>query len=70
LYAYRVAALRALAAAPPAAIEQRERLEQLRALALGLAIVVADASEVPGPGVDSAQDLARVEALLQAEPAP
>jgi 3-deoxy-manno-octulosonate cytidylyltransferase (CMP-KDO synthetase) len=64
LYAYRVSALRQLAAAPPAALEQRERLEQLRALSLGLGIVVGDALEPPGPGVDTAEDLARVEALL------
>lgn len=66
LYAYRVAALRALAAAAPAALEQRERLEQLRALAMGFSIVVADAVEEPGPGVDTPEDLARVESLLAA----
>jgi 3-deoxy-manno-octulosonate cytidylyltransferase (CMP-KDO synthetase) len=65
LYAYRVAALRALAAAPPAELERRERLEQLRALAIGLAIVVADAVEQPGPGVDTPEDLARIEALMR-----
>jgi len=65
LYAYRVAALRRLAATPPAALEQLERLEQLRALQMGLVIMVADAIEAPGPGVDTAEDLARVEAILQ-----
>jgi 3-deoxy-manno-octulosonate cytidylyltransferase (CMP-KDO synthetase) len=65
LYAYRAAALRRLASAPPAELEQRERLEQLRALAMGLAIVVADAVESPGPGVDTPEDLARVDALLR-----
>ncbi len=64
LYAYRVAALRRLATATPDALEQRERLEQLRALAMGISIVVADAVEPPGPGVDTPDDLARVEALL------
>ena len=64
LYAYRVSALRALAAAPASALERRERLEQLRALAIGLSIVVADALESPGPGVDTPEDLARVGALL------
>lgn len=67
IYAYRTAALRRLAAAPPAEIESRERLEQLRALAMGLAIVVADAVEPPGPGVDTAEDLARVDALMRAK---
>jgi 3-deoxy-manno-octulosonate cytidylyltransferase (CMP-KDO synthetase) len=65
LYAYRVSALRALAAAPPAELERRERLEQLRALAIGLTIVVADAVERPGPGVDTPEDLERVEALMR-----
>jgi 3-deoxy-manno-octulosonate cytidylyltransferase (CMP-KDO synthetase) len=64
LYAYRVAALKALAEAPPAELERRERLEQLRALAMGHAIVVADAMAPPGPGVDTPDDLARAEALL------
>jgi 3-deoxy-manno-octulosonate cytidylyltransferase (CMP-KDO synthetase) len=66
LYAYRVGALLALAGTAPAEIERRERLEQLRALAMGLAIVVADADVLPGPGVDTPEDLARAEALLQA----
>ena len=65
IYAYRVLALRALAAAPATSLERRELLEQLRALQLGYAIVVGDASEAPGPGVDTALDLARVEALMQ-----
>jgi 3-deoxy-manno-octulosonate cytidylyltransferase (CMP-KDO synthetase) len=70
LYAYRVEALRRLAAAPPGALEQRERLEQLRALAMGLAIVVADAVEPPGLGVDTPDDLARAQALLAARGRP
>jgi 3-deoxy-manno-octulosonate cytidylyltransferase (CMP-KDO synthetase) len=65
LYAYRVSALHALAAAAPAALERRERLEQLRALSLGMQVVVADAVEAPGPGVDTPEDLARVEAILR-----
>jgi len=65
LYAYRVAALLKLATAAPAELERRERLEQLRALSLGLDIVVADAQEPPGPGVDTAQDLAHADAILR-----
>ena len=66
LYAYRVSALQALAAAPAAALERRERLEQLRALSLGMQVAVADAVGPPGPGVDKPEDLARVEAILRA----
>lgn len=66
IYAYRVGALRRLAALPPAPLEERERLEQLRALQAGMLIMVADAIEPPGPGVDTAEDLARVARLLAA----
>ena len=65
IYAYRVSALLAIAAAPASVLERRERLEQLRALDLGIGIVVADAVETPGPGVDTAEDRARVETLLR-----
>jgi 3-deoxy-manno-octulosonate cytidylyltransferase (CMP-KDO synthetase) len=65
LYAYRVGALRRFAAAPPAPLERLEKLEQLRALALGMEILVAPAGEVPGPGVDTAEDLEVVRRLLR-----
>ena len=65
IYAYRVEALRRLAQSPPSPLEQAERLEQLRALELGLAIAVADASEVPGPGIDTAEDLERAQRRMQ-----
>jgi len=70
IYAYRVGALRRLAASPPSALERLERLEQLRALEMGLAIVVAQAREVPGPGVDTVADLERVERLMTASRPP
>ena len=41
IYAYRVAALLRLAALPPSALEQLEKLEQLRALEHGMDIRVA-----------------------------
>jgi 3-deoxy-manno-octulosonate cytidylyltransferase (CMP-KDO synthetase) len=64
LYAYRVRALRRLAALPPTPLEQAEKLEQLRALAHGLRIQVGEAQCRPGPDVNTAEDLARaVEAL-------
>lgn len=59
LYAYRVGALRAIAAAPPCALEQSENLEQLRALWLGLEIRVALAGSGLGPDVDTPEDLDR-----------
>lgn len=64
LYAYRVGALKRLAAAPPAPLEVAEKLEQLRALHLGMSIAVGEAVERPGPGVDTPADLERVRALL------
>lgn len=64
IYAYRVDALLRLAASAPSELEELERLEQLRALQSGLAIAITDACEVPGPGVDSAAELAQVERLM------
>jgi len=64
LYAYRVGALKQITAAAPAAIEQSESLEQLRALALGYRIHVDIAASQPGPGVDTPDDLAKVAALI------
>jgi len=64
IYAYRVAALKRLAALPPSSLELCEKLEQLRALENGLEIRVARACEAPGPDVNSAADLKRVLQLL------
>jgi 3-deoxy-manno-octulosonate cytidylyltransferase (CMP-KDO synthetase) len=64
IYAYRFGALRRLAAIPPTPLEQLEKLEQLRPLEHGFDIRVADASVLPGPDVNTAEDVARVEALL------
>lgn len=64
IYAYRVAALQRLASLEPTALEAAEKLEQLRALGHGLIIQVADCRERPGPDVNTAEDLERVEALL------
>lgn len=66
LYAYRVASLTRIAAAAPSALELAEKLEQLRALELGMTIIVGDARERPGPGIDTPADLERVRALLGA----
>jgi len=63
LYAYRVAALRRLSMLPPSPLEQIEKLEQLRALENGMEIRVGDARMLPGPHVDTEQELALVRSL-------
>ena len=60
LYAYRCSFLKAYAGVPPAAIEQFEALEQLRALAHGYRISVAITQDAPEPGVDTAEDLEKM----------
>jgi len=64
LYAYRRAALDAFIAAPQSFLEKREKLEQLRALSLGLHVQVAVVDTVP-LGVDTPEDLERARALLE-----
>jgi 3-deoxy-manno-octulosonate cytidylyltransferase (CMP-KDO synthetase) len=56
LYAYRRRALERFVKLPPAPLEQRERLEQLRALEAGMRIDVAIVDRAP-LGVDTPQDL-------------
>lgn len=63
LYAYRRAALKRFVALPPSPLEQREKLEQLRALEAGMRIDVAVVDEAP-LGVDTPEDLARARAVL------
>ena len=65
LYAYRAGGLKAISAAPPCALEETERLEQLRALWLGYKIIVADAVEPPSPHVDTEEDLLKIRRLLE-----
>lgn len=64
LYAYRVHALMQIAATPPCELERLERLEQLRALWLGMKIIVAEACEAPPRGVDTEADLDAVRQRL------
>ncbi len=63
LYAFRRAALERFISLPQAAIEQRERLEQLRALADGMRIEAVRVDTLP-IGVDTPADLARARDLL------
>ena len=63
LYAYRRAALERFVKLPPSANEQREKLEQLRALDAGMRIDVMVVKSVP-LGVDTPEDLEKARALL------
>ena len=63
IYAYRRAALARFVALPPSVLEQREKLEQLRALEAGMRIDVTIVDSVP-LGVDTAEDLERARELL------
>jgi 3-deoxy-manno-octulosonate cytidylyltransferase (CMP-KDO synthetase) len=60
IYAYRVGFLRQYGQLEPAPIEHCEALEQLRVLWHGHAIRVVVFDSPPEPGVDTAEDLARV----------
>jgi len=64
LYAYRCAALERFVKLPPSPLEQRERLEQLRALEAGMRIDVTIVDSVP-LGVDTPQDLEAARAILK-----
>jgi 3-deoxy-manno-octulosonate cytidylyltransferase (CMP-KDO synthetase) len=66
LYAYRAGVVRRLAREAPRPAELAERLEQLRALCLGIGIFVLVMDRAPGPGVDTEADLGRVEQCLKA----
>ncbi len=65
LYAYRVGFLRNFVAHGPAVCELAESLEQLRVLAMGGKIVCPEATDPPGPGVDTPADLERVRCMLR-----
>jgi 3-deoxy-manno-octulosonate cytidylyltransferase (CMP-KDO synthetase) len=68
LYAYRARSLAAMTAEPPCPIELEEKLEQLRALWLGMRIVVVDALAPAPRGVDTAEDLASARTALAPRP--
>jgi 3-deoxy-manno-octulosonate cytidylyltransferase (CMP-KDO synthetase) len=65
VYAYRREALARFVGLPPSPLEQREKLEQLRALEAGMRIDVAIIDTVP-LGVDTPEDLERARELLSA----
>jgi len=63
IYAFRRAALAQFVGLPPAPLEAREKLEQLRALEAGMRIDVALVDTLP-LGVDTPADLERARAIL------
>jgi len=63
IYGYRAATLQRIVAFPVSALEQAERLEQLRPLEHGIRIAVARVQH-DSIGVDTPADVARVEAML------
>jgi 3-deoxy-manno-octulosonate cytidylyltransferase (CMP-KDO synthetase) len=63
IYAYRRAALDRFVSLPPAPLERRERLEQLRALENGMRIDAMVVTTVP-LGVDTPDDLERARQML------
>ena len=65
VYAYRRHALTRFCAAPPSPLERREKLEQLRALELGLSIWAAVVDETP-ISVDTPADLEAARAFARA----
>lgn len=67
LYAYRRDALSRFVKLPPGVLEQRERLEQLRALENGMRIDARLVEDVP-LGVDTPEDLERARQTLSSKP--
>ena len=63
IYAFRRAALKRFVALPPSPLEQREKLEQLRALEAGMTVGIARVDAVP-LSVDTPADLAKARAAL------
>ena len=69
IYGYRREAIQQFTAAPPSPLERRERLEQLRALELGMTIWSAVLDEAP-ISVDNPADLERARAHARSLGAP
>lgn len=65
MYGYRVSFLNEYTSMEMTTLEQAECLEQLRALCYGVKIHMGVIAEPPGHGVDTPDDVARVEAQLK-----
>ena len=64
IYAYRVSSLRKFSISPQSEDEKKEKLEQLRAYSLDMSIKVEEAEAIPGPDVDTPDDLTMVQSIL------
>jgi len=64
LYAYRASYIKKYIALTPSPLESIESLEQLRVLWHGDKIIVGEAREIPGPGIDTKEELKKAEQLL------
>ncbi len=64
IYAYRVAFLNAYSQLPQCELEVIEKLEQLRAMYYGYKIHTQQATSLPGPGIDTPEDLIKIQSLL------
>ncbi len=69
IYAYRAGFIKIFSELEPCDLEVAESLEQLRALCNGYAIHTEIARAEPGPGVDTEEDLVKVEKLIGPMPA-
>ena len=67
LYAYRAGFVTRFCYWPPCALEEQEKLEQLRILWYGERIAVTTTDETPPIGVDTAEDLERVRKIFSGE---
>ena len=66
IYAYRVSFLKSYHQLAACDLENIEKLEQLRALYYGVSIHVEEAKSMPGPGIDTPEDVQKVSQLLEA----
>lgn len=65
IYAYNVLSLKRFSLSPQSEDEKKEKLEQLRAYSLNMRIKVEEAQSIPGPDVDTQDDLKLVQSILQ-----
>lgn len=64
IYAYRVGFLNAYSQIAQCELEKIEKLEQLRAMYNGYKIHIQQAVKLPGPGIDTPEDLEKIHSLL------